>query len=102
MMSTRPASAVEPNFSVITTSKQVSQNRGFKVQRRSSGAGYGFGQSSVPSGSGSSSLAENMPGKRKATHYAVAVGHKTGVFDSWAEAEEQIKVRFVCAELIAQ
>ena len=52
-----------------------------------------YGQESVGAGLGG-------PMKRK-LFYAVADGHQKGIYETWAEAEEQIKVGVVrCSEVV--
>jgi hypothetical protein len=82
-------------------------NTGFSVQRRTSSyagpsssssdgalAGPSFSsRPGVSSSSRSSSYGQDGPSKRK-MFYAVAVGHQKGIYETWAEAEEQIKVSF--------
>lgn len=83
-------------------------NSGFTVQRRTSSyaglspSSEAIGNGQPPSGPSSRpagmsnrhssyGLGQDGPGKRK-MFYAVAIGHKKGIYETWAEAEEQIKV----------
>ena len=102
--------AQTPGIKVVNSNLRAagSSNSGFSVQRRtssyagpsssqagssSSRAGALAGPSTPRPGASnrSSSYGQDGPNKRK-MFYAVAVGHHKGIYETWAEAEEQIKV----------
>jgi hypothetical protein len=102
------SSSSSPGIKVVNSNLRTlgsGGNTGFSVQRRTSsyagpssssfgGALAGPSSSSRPgvsNSSRSSSYGQDGPSKRK-MFYAVAVGHQKGIYETWAEAEEQIKV----------
>lgn len=102
------SSSSSPGIRVVNSNLRTLENggnTGFSVQRRTSSyagpssssfGGAGPSSSSRPgvsNSSRSSSYGQDGPSKRK-MFYAVAVGHQKGIYETWAEAEEQIKVSF--------
>lgn len=111
-MASSSSSSSSPGIKVVNSNLRTlgsAGNTGFSVQRRTSsyagpsssssdGALAGPSSSSRPgvsSSSRSSSYGQDGPSKRK-MFYAVAVGHQKGIYETWAEAEEQIKVSSHC------
>jgi hypothetical protein len=95
MMST-PTPIPTSGIKVVNSSLQPSYT-GFSVQRRSNSfLGPSGSSSSAIAGPGpstrSASYTQDSSTTRRRMYYAVAAGHKKGIYETWAEAEEQIKV----------